>query len=206
MGLRKKGKRQRYSLCSCALLICATYQLFSVPCFGNHWLEGAFQDPPCCLWTRLPAPYCSHCMNTPLCLHVRHCGIGLDRACPCSCPSGGHSPVCACVHVRAQSCPTLCNPMHYNPPGSSALGIPQARILEWVPMPCSRGSSRPRDRTHASYDSCIRFFTTSATWYRRRFCNPGTGEHALRKFCQVLWEQTNSPGCSALLQRRQDVF
>ena len=93
----KKGKRQRYSVCSCVHLICVIYQPFSTPCFGNHWLEGAFQDPPCCLWTRLPAPYCSHCMNTPLCLRVRHCGIRHDRACPCSCPSGGHSPVCACV-------------------------------------------------------------------------------------------------------------
>ena len=34
-------------------------------------------------------------------------------------------------------------------------GILQARILEWVAMPCSRGSSRPRDRTHVSCGSCI---------------------------------------------------
>ena len=42
----------------------------------------------------------------------------------------------------AQSCPTLCNPMDYNLPGSSAHGILQARILEWVvgAIPFSRGS------------------------------------------------------------------
>ena len=40
-----------------------------------------------------------------------------------------------------QSCPTLCNPMDCSPPGSSAHGILQARILEWVSMPSSRGSS-----------------------------------------------------------------
>ena len=48
--------------------------------------------------------------------------------------------------VRAeslQSCPTLCEPMDRSPPGSSVLGILQARILEWVAMPSSRGFSRP---------------------------------------------------------------
>ena len=39
-----------------------------------------------------------------------------------------------------------CDPMHHSPPGSSVHGILQARILEWVAIPFSRGSSRPRDR------------------------------------------------------------
>ena len=38
----------------------------------------------------------------------------------------------SCVCVCAQSCPTLCEPMHYSPPGSSVHGIFQARILKWV--------------------------------------------------------------------------
>ena len=38
-----------------------------------------------------------------------------------------------------QSCPTLCNPMVCSPPGSSVHGIFQARILEWVAIPYSRG-------------------------------------------------------------------
>ena len=42
-----------------------------------------------------------------------------------------------------------------SPPGSSVQGILQARILEWVVMPSSRGSSPPRDRAHVSYVSCI---------------------------------------------------
>ena len=41
----------------------------------------------------------------------------------------------------SQSCPTLCDPMDCSPPGSSVLGILQARILEWVAIPFSRGSS-----------------------------------------------------------------
>ena len=44
-----------------------------------------------------------------------------------------------------QSCPTVCDPMECSQPGSSVHGILQARILEWVTVPSSRGSSRPRD-------------------------------------------------------------
>ena len=40
----------------------------------------------------------------------------------------------------AQSCPTICDPMDY-----TVYGIPQARILEWVAIPFSRGSSQSRD-------------------------------------------------------------
>ena len=47
----------------------------------------------------------------------------------------------------AQACPTLCNPMDCSLPGSSVHEIFQARIPEWVAISCSRGSSRPRDRT-----------------------------------------------------------
>ena len=45
----------------------------------------------------------------------------------------------------AQSCLTLGNPMDCSPPGSSVHGILQAGVLEWVALPSSRGSSRPRD-------------------------------------------------------------
>ena len=38
---------------------------------------------------------------------------------------------------------------------ASVHGINKAKILEWVAMPSSRGSSRPRDRIHISYVSCI---------------------------------------------------
>ena len=49
-----------------------------------------------------------------------------------------------------QSCPTLCNPMDSNLSGSSVHGILQARVLEWVAIPFSRGSSQPRDHTQVS--------------------------------------------------------
>ena len=54
-----------------------------------------------------------------------------------------------CVLV-AQSCLTLCNPMDCRPPGPSVHGISQARILEWVAIHFSRGSSWPRDQTQVS--------------------------------------------------------
>ena len=52
--------------------------------------------------------------------------------------------------------------MDCSPPGSSVHGILQERILEWVAMPSSRGSSHPRNWTWVSGNSCIagRFFTT----------------------------------------------
>ena len=61
-----------------------------------------------------------------------------------------------------QSCPALCHPTDCSPPGSSAHGILQARVLERVAIAFSRGSSRPRNQT---WVSCIvgRFFTSLAT-------------------------------------------
>ena len=56
------------------------------------------------------------------------------------------------VKVAAESCLTLCNPMEYSPSGSSVHGILQARILEWVAVPFSKGSSQLRDW---SQFSCI---------------------------------------------------
>ena len=49
-----------------------------------------------------------------------------------------------------QLCPTLCDHVDCTPPGSSVHGILQARILEWVVISFSRGSSWPRDRTRVS--------------------------------------------------------
>ena len=59
----------------------------------------------------------------------------------------------------AQSCPTPCDPIACSLPGSSTHEIFQARILEWVAISFSRGSSQPRDRTHTAG----RLFTVWAT-------------------------------------------
>ena len=80
------------------------------------------------------------------------------------------TPMLVCMHAKSiQSCPAL--PSCHQVPLST--GILQARILEWVAMPSSRGSSQPRDQTCVSYVFCISrqvffclfvclFFTTSS--------------------------------------------
>ena len=62
----------------------------------------------------------------------------------------------ACMDAKLlQSCPILCNPMDYSPPGFCVHGISQARILEWVAISSSRASSCPRDQNCIFYASCI---------------------------------------------------
>ena len=72
-----------------------------------------------------------------------------------------------CMRAKLlQSCLTLCDSMVCSPPGFTVHGVLQARILEWVAMPSSRGSSQTRDGTHISTSpaSADLFFTTSANW------------------------------------------
>ena len=69
----------------------------------------------------------------------------------------GETPASVCVCVD-QLCPTLCNPMDCRPPGSSAHGIPQARILVRVAISFSRVSSSPRDPT------CFSSFSFIGRW------------------------------------------
>ena len=71
--------------------------------------------------------------------------LPISSVCVCVCVY-----VCVCVLV-AQLCLTLCDPVDYSPPGSSVQEISQARVLEWVAMPSSRGSSWSRDPTHIFY-------------------------------------------------------
>ena len=81
----------------------------------------------------------------------RMCVHACVRACLCAhmCPCSESEQV-----KVAQSCPTLCHPMHY-----TVHGILQARTLEWVAFPFSRGSSQPRDQTQVPHIAG-RFFTS----------------------------------------------
>ena len=69
-----------------------------------------------------------------------------------------------------ESCMTLCEPMDYSLPGSSVHGILQARILNWVAMFFSSGSSWPRNQNFISCISCIagRFFTVHSAYETRK--------------------------------------
>ena len=98
----------------------------------------------------------------------------------------------------AQSCATLCDPVDCSPPGSSVHGILQTRILEWVAISFSRGSSQPRDRTRVS---CIagRRFTVWATresteeLYKKDMHNPDNHDGVITHLepdileCEVKW-------------------
>ena len=68
--------------------------------------------------------------------------------------------------AKSQSGLTVCDSRDCSPPGSSVHGILQARILEWVAMPSSRGSSQPRGKNPCPCISCVGrwFFTTNSTW------------------------------------------
>ena len=75
--------------------------------------------------------------------------------------------MCICAK-SLQACSALCDPVDGSLPGSSFHGILQARILERVAIPYSRGSSSPRDRTSLSLSAfpalASSFFTSNATW------------------------------------------
>ena len=77
----------------------------------------------------------------------------------------------AVMVVHAQLRLTLCNPVHCSPPGSSVHGILQARILEWVAKPSSRGSSPGMEPAFLKSPPLAGgFFTTSATWEALNGC------------------------------------
>ena len=65
-----------------------------------------------------------------------------------------------------QSCLTLLDPMDCSLPGSSVHGIFQARVLEWVAISFSRGSSRSRDRTCSSCIAGGIFITEASGLFR----------------------------------------
>ena len=83
--------------------------------------------------------------------------------------------VCVCVCVYAVSCSVMSNslptPWSVTHPGSSVHGILQARILEGVAIPFSRGSSQPSDQNHVSCFSSTdrRILYRCATWEGLRF-------------------------------------
>ena len=80
-----------------------------------------------------------------------HCQTGAERVKDETTLGKSHSWFLSWINCKvqvkvAQSCPTLCNPMDY-----TVYGILQAKILQWVTFPFSRGSTQPRDRTQVSH-------------------------------------------------------
>ena len=85
--------------------------------------------------------------------HIPYCVDSMKQALPTSLEVL-RVRVCVCM-LSLQSCPILCDPVDCSLPGSSVHGILQARILGWVAMSFSRGSSLSRERTRVFYVSCM---------------------------------------------------
>ena len=104
-------------------------------------------------------------------------------------------PVCVCASDSVLS--NLCDPMDCSPPGSSVHGIFQARTLEWVGIPFSRGSSQPRDQTQVS---CI------AGRYLSYQGSPETLSNSLMSFSSFLVAFLGCSMCSIMSSANNDNF
>ena len=94
---------------------------------------------------------------------------------------------------------TLWDPMACNLSGSSVGGFLQARVMEWVAVPYSRGSSWPRDRTRVSYISCTgrqvllsrrkvnQKIGNTWSWQRSREIQESRRRHRQKKVVEVGW-------------------
>ena len=110
-----------------------------------------------------------------------------------------------------QSCLTFCDPMDWSWPVSSVHGIFQARIPEWVVIPFSRGSYKPRNQTQVSWVSYT-FFTSWATdfvndiWWIRVTLNffysilQMLSDLEIRQILWVIYETKQSPICLSILK------
>ena len=127
----------------------------------------------CCLYSRVSPPQHGICGSNPKAQRPSLISLSsLSSINPVSPPMfQAHEITCSLTNdllwkkvkmFITQSCPTLCDPMDCSPPGSSVHGILSARILEWVAIPFSRGSSQARDQTQVSCNAS-RFFTIWAT-------------------------------------------
>ena len=124
---------------------------------------------------------------------------------------GAHLPSCllkwdACMHAKSlESCPTLCDPMDSSPPGSSAHGILQARILEWIAM------SFCRNEIQLLKKICPFLRTKKLIQWNRRLCEPALSLHG-HQFCfeyvklpgkfqrrELLGPRENCPNCASMV-------
>ena len=107
------------------------------------------------------------------------------------------SKLVTCVSTCFQSCLTLCDSMDYSLPGSSIHGIFQAKILEWVDISFSKGSSRPRGQTHATWEAPLsylhynNYLTTAmmkmAGSFQRWQEQVSKQKQELEKKCRYIW-------------------
>ena len=145
--------------------------------YGNFYLHVVRGGDPC------REEWDSYCLRLSV-LHLRNRLTGSHRTGPVHKPQecesnprrhrlvGGRSAewgFLLSVQEKARVCsvaesyPTLCDPMDCNPPGSSVHGISQARILEWIALSFSRGSSQHREKVPIAKKRELR--QTNVIWY-----------------------------------------
>ena len=140
------------------------FALFCSSCTSSLLISFELHWPPFPSWksarSLLPegfCPCCAHCLElspptsllgnflSVLQVSAQMSWIPQDPALItyplCACPLSYRCVLCARACLAVQSCRILCDPMDCSPPGSSVHGILQARILEWVTISSSRGSS-----------------------------------------------------------------
>ena len=143
---------------SITLLSCGFRLLNSVPILGAMRVRMTFYIDKAQLITNLSSPgWCpSHGMHSPqqyISINIserRNTGLFSVKECSLNSENFhffnrrlGNHLLSVCCAKSLQLCPTICILMECSLPGSSVHGILQARILEWVSMPSSRGSSSP---------------------------------------------------------------
>ena len=121
-----------------------------------------------------------------------HQGLLCSKARGILLPSPGIEP--ACLKVKVQSRPILCDPMDCSLPGSSVHGIFQAIVLEWIAISFSRGSSQPRDWTLVSriIDRCFTIWATREIvspdkYFRRMKAEWGCCQEIFKNISKYKW-------------------
>ena len=160
-----------------------THQFF----FSSSLFLGATICSELILYISCSSPWIYHFSKQPwflswrIVLETRICALGMLTAVGMALLLGPLSwkskeiyvGILICVYVKvAQSRPTLCSPMDY-----TVHGVLQARILKWVAIPYSRGSSQPRDGTQVSHIAGRFFYQLShkgspriLEWVAYAFC------------------------------------
>ena len=163
-----------------------------VNCFPQSHTSNKQQSPDSTTWLVAAWHWTDHCLSVRRFpslsvglteLSSYPCETHMERSIWPSWIDGIHQHFMCCVLYCDKlllSCLTLCDPMDCSPPGSSVHGILQARILERVALPSSRGSAQLRDQiTITSLTSPAlagKCFTTSTTWDVQHFL------HLLNKY------------------------
>ena len=144
-------------VCVCVCVSCSIVSDSATPWTVAHQVPLSMKFSRQEYWDELPCPSPGDLPN-----------LGTEPRCPplqadsFTAEPRGELSLSIVLCSVTQSCLILCDPMDFSLPGSSVQGILQARILEWVAMPFSRGSSKPRSRTQVSHITG-RVFTIWAT-------------------------------------------